>query len=72
VGRVLHVGTGMPRLMVVTANGCTGPRAYVGLASSYFERITEQFNRLDDDEWSAEIVKATPPDVPWMAPIVVR
>jgi hypothetical protein len=72
VGRVLHVGTGMPRLMVVTANGCTGPRAYVGLASSYFERITEQFDRLDDDQWSGEIVKATPADVPWMAPIVVR
>jgi hypothetical protein len=31
VGRVLHVGTGQPRLMVVTVDTCTGPRAYAGL-----------------------------------------
>ncbi|MEZ4310922.1 MAG: DUF3160 domain-containing protein [Polyangiaceae bacterium] len=39
VGRILHVGTGPARLMVVTADTCVGPRAYVGLASSYFEKI---------------------------------
>jgi hypothetical protein len=72
VGRVLHVGTGMPRLMVVTADTCTGPRAYVGLASSYFERITENFDRLDDKRWKDSIVSATPEDVPWMKNIVVR
>ncbi|HMJ10853.1 MAG TPA: DUF3160 domain-containing protein, partial [Polyangiaceae bacterium] len=72
VGRVLHVGTGMPRLMVVTANTCSGPRAYVGLASSYFEKITENFERLDDKRWKDQIVAATPPDVPWMQDIVVR
>lgn len=72
VGRVLHVGTGMPRLMVVTADGCSGPRAYVGLASSYFEKITDDFERLDDKQWSGELLAATPPDVPWMKPIVVR
>jgi hypothetical protein len=31
---------GQPRLMVVTANTCGGPRAYVGLAFSYGELIT--------------------------------
>jgi hypothetical protein len=72
VGRVLHVGTGMPRLMVMTADTCTGPRAYVGLASSYFERVTENFERLDDPTWSADITAATPADVPWMKDIVVR
>jgi hypothetical protein len=72
VGRVLHVGTGMPRMMVVTANGCSGPRAYVGLASSYFEKITENFERMDDEQWSSEISAQTPDDVPWMQPIVVR
>jgi hypothetical protein len=36
VGRVLHVGTGHTRLIVLTANTCTGPRAYAGLVSSYF------------------------------------
>ncbi len=72
VGRVLHVGTGLPRLMVVTADTCSGPRAYAGLASSYFERITENFDRLDDKRWKDEIVAATPPDVPWMQSLVVR
>ncbi len=43
VGRVLHVGTGYARLMVLTANTCTGPRAYAGLVSSYHEDITQDF-----------------------------
>ena len=72
VGRVLHVGTGSPRLMVVTADTCVGPRAYVGLASSYFERITGDFERLDDPTWADELQGATPDDVPWMSDIVVR
>lgn len=72
VGRVLHVGTGMPRLMVVTVDTCTGPRAYAGLASSYFERITESFERLDDEAWSKEIQTKTPPDVPWMKDLVAH
>ena len=46
VGRVLHVATGMPRTMVVTVETCTGPRAYVGLASSYFERVTDLMSRI--------------------------
>jgi hypothetical protein len=72
VGRVLHVGTGMPRLMVVTVETCTGPRAYAGLASSYFERVTENFQRLDDETWATEINATTPDDVPWMKSLVVR
>lgn len=72
VGRVLHVGTGMPRLMAVTVETCTGPRAYVGLASSYFERVTENYQRLDDEGWAEELNGATPEDVPWMKDIVVR
>ena len=51
VGRVLHVGTGYARLMVLTVNTCTGPRAYAGLVSSYFEEVTENFERLDDPTW---------------------
>jgi Protein of unknown function (DUF3160) len=70
VGRVLHVGTGMPRLMVVTVNTCVGPRAYVGLASSYYEKITENFERLDDQQWSSELQQTPPPDVPWMADLI--
>ncbi|WP_438031967.1 DUF3160 domain-containing protein [Sorangium sp. So ce204] len=72
VGRVLHVGTGLPRLMVVTADPCGGaPRAFVGLASSYFEAVTENFERMDDRQWAGTVLKTTP-DVPWMADLVAR
>ncbi|WP_437542340.1 DUF3160 domain-containing protein [Sorangium sp. So ce367] len=72
VGRVLHVGTGLPRLMVVTADPCGGtPRAFVGLASSYFEAVTENFERMDDRQW-ATMVLGTTPDVPWMRDLVSR
>lgn len=72
VGKVLHVGTGMPRLMVVTVDTCTGPRAYAGLVSSYFEHVTSDFQRLNDEDWSALVQAQTPPDVAWMKDIVVR
>ncbi len=72
VGRVLHVGTGHARLLVVTTETCVGPRAYVGLASSYFEKITEDWERLNDIEWADEIQGESPADVPWMTDLVVR
>jgi len=72
VGRVLHVGTGLPRLMVVTADPCGTPRAYVGVASSYFEAITENFERKTDEEWQKDIQAVTPLDVPWMSDLVSR
>jgi len=72
VGRVLHAGTGMPRLMVVTAETCSGQRAYVGLASSYFEQITDDFQRLNDEEWATALQATTPADVPWLRDLVVR
>lgn len=68
VGKVLHVGTAMPRLMVVVGEGCTGPRAYAGLASSYREVITQNFERLDDPTWQQ--TSATTPEVPWMQDLV--
>ena len=37
---VLHVGTGYPRLMVMTADTCGGPRAYAGVVSAYYEKMT--------------------------------
>ncbi|MDI1436060.1 DUF3160 domain-containing protein [Polyangium sorediatum] len=72
VGRVLHVGTGLPRLMVVTADPCGTPRAFVGLASSYFEKITSNFERMTDEEWAQGLQGATPADVPWMTDLVSR
>lgn len=67
VGRILHVGVGDPRLMVVTAETCQGPRAYAGLAFSYGELITENWKRLNDQEWSSTIVKDPFPDPAWMS-----
>jgi hypothetical protein len=61
--RVLHVATGLPRLMVVTIDTCMGPRAYAGLAFAYHEVVTD-LNRLTDQEWAPKAVDA--PDVPWL------
>lgn len=68
VGKVLHVGTGNPNTFVVVAEGCSGPRAYVGLTSSYRETIESDFNRLDDVTWAARAHEA--PAVPWFADLV--
>ncbi len=70
VGKVLHVGTGFARLMVVVTEGCSGPRAYAGLASSYFEHVTENFERLNDQEWTPMASQAASP--PWLAEIVAH
>ena len=68
VGRVLHVGTGSARMMLVVTEGCSGPRAYVGLASSYFEKVTENFQRLTDPKWAATVdSEATPA---WLSDVV--
>jgi hypothetical protein len=70
VGKVLHVGTGWPRTLVVTVDTCVGPRAYVGLASSYYEETTSDFQRLTDTEWGPALQSAPPAEVEWMADIV--
>jgi hypothetical protein len=62
VGRVLHVGTGMPREMVVTIDSCPGEsRAFVGWVSSYYETITQSFERLDDPTWQRRLASASSP-----------
>jgi hypothetical protein len=69
VGRVLHVGTGAARPMVVIADGCNGPRAYAGLTSSYYEVITENFERMTDEEWAAGPV-TNAPEPAWLSDVV--
>jgi hypothetical protein len=49
--QVLHVGTGDVNMMVLTVDTCNGPSAYVGPVFSYFERIENGLNRLNDDAW---------------------
>ncbi len=72
VGKVLHVGTGSPRVMVVTVQTCNGPRAYVGLVNSYFEEITGDYKRLNDQAWEMQLNQQTPADPLWMQDIISR
>jgi hypothetical protein len=67
---VLHVATGRPRMMVVTVDGCNGPRAYVGPVFSYYEKVADGLSRMTDSEWAAELDATDVADVPWMDPIV--
>ena len=53
VGRVLHVGTGNARPLLVTFDTGVGARVYVGLVSSYHEQITEKFER--PDVWASSV-----------------
>lgn len=68
---VLHVATGMPRLMVMTRESCQGPRAYAGIVFAYHEQLPTGFTRINDQEWLAELAGGTRPgDVPWMASLL--
>src|SRR5205823_3665041 len=78
IGRILHVGTGYVRSMVVTVDGCDGVKAYAGLAMSYYETITEHWKRLSDSDWkpmvedclSASSCPAALQAVPWVTDFV--
>jgi Protein of unknown function (DUF3160) len=63
LGNVLHVATGFPRLLTVTIDTCAGPRAYAGMAYSYHELVKGNFERLNDEQWSALASDAA--EVPW-------
>jgi hypothetical protein len=67
---VLHVGTSRPRLMVVSVDGCDGPRLYVGAVFAYHERIEPGLTRLADADWEKLIAAGPQPDVPWMTDLV--
>lgn len=67
---VLHVGTGLPRPIVVTVDSCEGPRAYAGVVFDYRELVEPGLNRLTDEEWREKIYDGVP-SVPWLEPITV-
>jgi hypothetical protein len=68
---VLHVGTGLPRPMIVSVDTCEGPRAYAGVVLSYHEHVQEGFSRLTDEDWLSRIQGTEPPaDVPWLEPVL--
>ena len=70
VGRILHVGTGAPRLMTVVVDTPEGPRAYMGAVSSYYEVITDDFDRLTDERWASSVSEAV--EVDWMSDLIAR
>jgi hypothetical protein len=71
VGKILHVATGYPRLMVATMDSCGGPKAYAGVVFGYHEKITENFDRYTDERWATEASGTPrPADVPWMGPVL--
>jgi hypothetical protein len=72
VGRVLHVGTGWPRTMVVDIDIGRGKTPFVGVVSTYSEVVTDNFQRYTDDEWRRAIAAGNREDVEWMRDIVVR
>jgi hypothetical protein len=69
---VLHVGTGNPRMMVMTVDTCSGPRAYAGAVFAYHEHLAKGFTRLTDEEWAQKLYADPPADVPWMAPVLAE
>lgn len=69
---VLHVGTGDPRMMVVTVDTCEGPRAYAGAVFAYHEHLAEGLTRLTDEEWGVMLVREPPAEVPWLVPVLAE
>lgn len=67
---VLHVGTGLPRLMLMTVDSCSGPRAYAGIVSAYHELLVDGLTRLTDEEWEQRQYAERPVDVAWLAPVL--
>ncbi|MEY4512434.1 MAG: hypothetical protein RLZZ450_4556 [Pseudomonadota bacterium] len=73
VGKVLHVATGYPRMMVTTVDTCVGPRAYVGVVYGYQEVVTQDFERLTDGEWATRVrAKPAVSEVPWLDDVVAK
>ena len=70
---VLHVATGRVNLMVLTAETCEGPEAYVGPVFSYYEIDLPEIRRLADSDWEAML--AVPAEIParpeWTASFLV-
>ncbi len=52
VGWVLHVGAGPVDMAILNATTADGrPCSFIGPVLNYYERVTEDFKRLTDEEW---------------------
>ncbi|NOZ60257.1 MAG: DUF3160 domain-containing protein [Calditrichaeota bacterium] len=67
VGRILHVGVGQVNMGVFLADSPSNdfrPTCFVGPVMSYYEKITENFNRLTDDDWAEMVNNDQTPERP--------
>lgn len=64
IGHVLHAGTSTPRTMILTIPDQSGkPCAFVGAVSQFRTTTTNDFLRLDDEDWRSEVETIDPE--PW-------
>ncbi len=69
---VLHVATGNVNLMVLTAETCEGPEAYVGPVFSYYELDPGKIERWADSDWEDMLSTGDVPARPtWTQSFVV-
>lgn len=67
VGKILHVATGKVNLGVFLANAPDSdalPLAFVGPVMSYYQTVTDNFNRLTDEEWATRVENGRLPERP--------
>ncbi len=67
VGRILHTGIGKVNLGVFVANNPMAQNelmAYVGPVMSYYEKITDDFYRMTDQEWEKLVLGNKLPECP--------
>jgi len=62
--QILHVGTGMANLMVIAVDTKCAKKVYAGPVFSYYEYVTENMQRLTDEEWLT-MTLAKDPARPW-------
>jgi len=68
---VFHVGTGLPRPIVLTVDSCSGPRAYAGYVFAYHQLLVDGLNRMTDEQWKERLLSARPvPEVEWLEPLL--
>ncbi|MCA9636760.1 MAG: DUF3160 domain-containing protein [Myxococcales bacterium] len=70
VGWVFHGATGRPMHLVMTVEDCSGVRAFVGPVSSFHPVLTENYQRLADSEWRAEVQGGPQPRPAWASSFI--
>jgi hypothetical protein len=70
-GNVLHVGVGLPNLMLLSVKNDCGVKAYVGPVLSYHELVEPGLHRMTDEEWKNRLESGEEQPRPaWTAPFV--